>query len=183
MLNFRSLYSGITGEGFITATLIYNETDKEVSSTFVFTVIPTAITTTLDFSTPSPLEYALGEGILVLNAVGSPADGTYAITVTNPGETGGVFSTINEDTGTFTFTDATATGVATIEVSYTNGSETARATLLIKVIELSPLAKIGRPFLYGGAYHDKESGYIFMRHRFYDPKIRTFLSRDPALKG
>jgi RHS repeat-associated protein len=39
---------------------------------------------------------------------------------------------------------------------------------------------VAKPFLYGGAFQDDETGYIWMRHRFYDPILRSFLSRDPV---
>jgi RHS repeat-associated protein len=43
-----------------------------------------------------------------------------------------------------------------------------------------PLETTANPFFFGGAYRDLETSYTYMRHRFYDPLMRKFLSRDPA---
>jgi RHS repeat-associated protein len=37
------------------------------------------------------------------------------------------------------------------------------------------------PFLYAGQYRDAESGFYFLRARFYDPSTGQFLSRDPLV--
>ncbi|MBQ4631249.1 MAG: RHS repeat-associated core domain-containing protein, partial [Clostridia bacterium] len=34
-----------------------------------------------------------------------------------------------------------------------------------------------------GEYHDKESGFIYLRARYYDPETGRFISEDPAMDG
>ncbi|MCD4487295.1 RHS domain-containing protein, partial [Chromobacterium vaccinii] len=40
-------------------------------------------------------------------------------------------------------------------------------------------AGIRNPFRFQGQYHDDESGLHYNRHRYYDPEIGRFISRDP----
>ncbi len=45
-------------------------------------------------------------------------------------------------------------------------------------------AAIGRmdtPFKYRGEYQDKETGYLYLRARYYDPTTTQFLTRDPLV--
>ena len=39
------------------------------------------------------------------------------------------------------------------------------------------------PYRYNRQYYDAESGYIYLRARYYDPAIGRFVSEDPALDG
>jgi len=39
------------------------------------------------------------------------------------------------------------------------------------------------PYRYSGEYYDTESGYTYLRARYYDPAIGRFVSEDPALDG
>jgi RHS repeat-associated protein len=39
------------------------------------------------------------------------------------------------------------------------------------------------PYRYSGQYHDTESGYVYLRARYYDPAIGRFVSEDPAFDG
>ncbi len=39
------------------------------------------------------------------------------------------------------------------------------------------------PFGYCGEYHDKESGFIYLRNRYYDPSVGRFITEDPARDG
>lgn len=39
------------------------------------------------------------------------------------------------------------------------------------------------PFRYCGEYYDLESGYVYLRARYYDPEIGRFISEDPARDG
>jgi RHS repeat-associated core domain len=39
------------------------------------------------------------------------------------------------------------------------------------------------PFRYSGEYYDNETGYIYLRARYYDTKTGTFLSEDPIRDG
>ena len=41
----------------------------------------------------------------------------------------------------------------------------------------------GYPIGYAGEFHDKESGMIYLRGRYYDPEIRRFITEDPAKDG
>jgi RHS repeat-associated protein len=41
----------------------------------------------------------------------------------------------------------------------------------------------GNPYRYCGQYHDVESGYVYLRARYYDPAIGRFVSEDPAFDG
>ena len=41
--------------------------------------------------------------------------------------------------------------------------------------------KIGQPFLYTGAYYDRETGLYYLRARYYSPELRRFIQRDPIL--
>ena len=39
------------------------------------------------------------------------------------------------------------------------------------------------PFRYSGEYYDAESGFIYLRNRYYDPSIGRFITEDPAQSG
>src|SRR5207302_10470101 len=39
------------------------------------------------------------------------------------------------------------------------------------------------PFGFGGQYTDAETGFQYLRARYYDPATASFLSRDPAAAG
>ena len=39
------------------------------------------------------------------------------------------------------------------------------------------------PFRYCGEYFDEETGFIYLRNRYYDPSIQRFISEDPAQDG
>ena len=40
---------------------------------------------------------------------------------------------------------------------------------------------VGNPFGYAGEYRDNESGFSYLRARYYDPSTQQFLTRDPLL--
>ena len=40
-------------------------------------------------------------------------------------------------------------------------------------------SSVGNPLRFSGAFQDEETGLYWMRHRYYDPVLRGFLSRDP----
>ena len=39
------------------------------------------------------------------------------------------------------------------------------------------------PFRYSGEYYDAESGFIYLRNRYYDPSIGRFITEDPVRDG
>ena len=39
------------------------------------------------------------------------------------------------------------------------------------------------PFRYSGEYFDEETGFYYLRARYYDPSIGRFLTEDPAEDG
>ena len=39
------------------------------------------------------------------------------------------------------------------------------------------------PFRYNGEYFDEETGFIYLRNRYYDPSIGRFITEDPACDG
>ena len=39
------------------------------------------------------------------------------------------------------------------------------------------------PYRYCGEYIDGETGFIYLRNRYYDPRIGRFMSEDPAKSG
>ncbi len=41
--------------------------------------------------------------------------------------------------------------------------------------------EVEQPFLYTGAYYDRERGLYYLRARYYSPELRKFLQRDPIL--
>ena len=41
--------------------------------------------------------------------------------------------------------------------------------------------KVEQPFLYMGAYYDREAGLYYLRARYYSPELRRFIQRDPIL--
>ncbi|BBF86236.1 Rhs family protein [Aquitalea magnusonii] len=47
------------------------------------------------------------------------------------------------------------------------------------IAEVAASAGIRNPFRFQGQYHDDESGLHYNRHRYYDPEIGRFISRDP----
>ncbi len=40
---------------------------------------------------------------------------------------------------------------------------------------------VEQPFLYTGAYYDREVGLYYLRARYYSPELRRFIQRDPIL--
>ena len=46
---------------------------------------------------------------------------------------------------------------------------------------LSASETVANPFRYTGEYTDAESGFIYLRARYYDPETQQFLTVDPAL--
>jgi RHS repeat-associated protein len=49
--------------------------------------------------------------------------------------------------------------------------------------ELSEYQNDPNPYRYNGQYYDHESGYIYLRARYYSPKLGRFLNEDPAKSG
>ncbi|WP_052729272.1 RHS repeat domain-containing protein [Chromobacterium vaccinii] len=47
------------------------------------------------------------------------------------------------------------------------------------IADAASKAGIRNPFRFQGQYHDDESGLHYNRHRYYDPEIGRFISRDP----
>jgi len=47
------------------------------------------------------------------------------------------------------------------------------------ISEAARKAGIGNPLRFAGQYHDAETGLHFNRHRYYDPKVGRFISKDP----
>jgi RHS repeat-associated protein len=45
----------------------------------------------------------------------------------------------------------------------------------------SQTGSVSNPFLYSGQYRDGESGYYYLRARYYDPSTGQFISRDPKV--
>ena len=43
------------------------------------------------------------------------------------------------------------------------------------------MEKVEQPFLYTGAYYDREVGLYYLRARYYSPELRRFIQRDPIL--
>ncbi len=41
--------------------------------------------------------------------------------------------------------------------------------------------RVEQPFLYTGAYYDREAGLYYLRARYYSPELRRFIQRDPIL--
>ena len=39
---------------------------------------------------------------------------------------------------------------------------------------------VENPILYAGEYYDKETGLIYLRARYYNPKTKQFIQEDPA---
>ena len=50
-------------------------------------------------------------------------------------------------------------------------------------VEVSPDENDSNPFRYCGEYYDTETGFIYLRARYYDPSICRFISEDPAKNG
>ena len=49
--------------------------------------------------------------------------------------------------------------------------------------QLTSSGTVDNPYRYCGEYVDSESGLIYLRNRFYDPKLGRFMSEDPAKSG
>ena len=50
-------------------------------------------------------------------------------------------------------------------------------------VETNPDKKDTNPFRYCGEYYDNETGFIYLRARYYDPTLGRFISEDPAFSG
>ena len=46
---------------------------------------------------------------------------------------------------------------------------------------LTSTGSVSNPFKYTGEYTDQESGFLYLRARYYDPESQQFLTVDPAL--
>ena len=44
----------------------------------------------------------------------------------------------------------------------------------------APVSAIGNPFRFQGLWHDYESGYLYARGRYYEPRTGRFLTKDPV---
>jgi RHS repeat-associated protein len=170
--------SGLTGEGTLTLSVTYSEPSLTLSSTFILTLVPNAFAVSLSFEPRSSLKFVIGSPQLSVQSSASSGGGIYEL-IPNAGETEGIFSEIDASTGEFTFSQATTLGLASAEIRYTHSGETLSVTYVIEVVPADLIKEVAKPFLYGGAFQDDETGYIWMRHRFYDPVLRSFLSRDP----
>ena len=51
-----------------------------------------------------------------------------------------------------------------------------------RAVEGYPYAYLN-PFRYSGEYFDEETGFYYLRARYYDPSIGRFLTEDPAGDG
>lgn len=49
--------------------------------------------------------------------------------------------------------------------------------------EINPDSTDTNPFRYCGEYYDNETGYIYLRNRYYDPSIGSFITEDPIRDG
>ena len=49
--------------------------------------------------------------------------------------------------------------------------------------QLTSSGTVDNPYRYCGEYIDKETGLIYLRNRYYDPKLGRFMSEDPAKSG
>jgi subtilisin-like proprotein convertase family protein len=87
------------------------------------------IRTSLSFSIPSPAIISVGSPSITIQALGFPAGGTFSNGVPNSGITGGTFSSVDPSTGFFTFSGATATGTANVNITYTPSGVGASVTL------------------------------------------------------
>ena len=47
-------------------------------------------------------------------------------------------------------------------------------------VETNPDKEDTNPFRYCGEYYDTETGFIYLRARYYDPELGRFISEDPA---
>ena len=56
-------------------------------------------------------------------------------------------------------------------------------TGFISVSSGAYLSVCGNPYRYSGEYYDAESGYIYLRARYYDSVTGRFISEDPAFDG
>ena len=50
-------------------------------------------------------------------------------------------------------------------------------------VQLTDATGDTNPFRYKGEYFDEETGFIYLRARYYDPAIGRFISLDPAKDG
>jgi subtilisin-like proprotein convertase family protein len=130
-------FFGATNNGTATQTIIYTPpSGTPVSATyqiFVSTVVPPLAS--LDFLPHSPAVSSVGTAFTIV-ASGSPAGGTYSSFNSSSGGTGGSFSPISAIDGSFSFSGATASGTASISITYTPVS-TAPITLTYQVIVTS----------------------------------------------
>ena len=49
--------------------------------------------------------------------------------------------------------------------------------------QTNDIANDTNPFRYNGEYFDNETGYIYLRARYYDPSIGRFTTEDPIKDG
>ena len=49
--------------------------------------------------------------------------------------------------------------------------------------QLTSSGTVDNPYRYCGEYIDGETGFIYLRNRYYDPRIGRFMSEDPAKSG
>jgi subtilisin-like proprotein convertase family protein len=140
-----SVPSAFVGIGTVQITIIYAEEDLEIISTFVVNVV--GVASTLSFNPVSPASITAGDPLSV-TATGSPAGGTFSSTGANAGTTGGTFSAINPTSGVFTFTGSTATGTASVNITYIGPGAapvTLPYTVNVSAVVLNPLLVCDTP--------------------------------------
>ena len=53
-------------------------------------------------------------------------------------------------------------------------------TIILRTVNMVAYWFQDNPYRYCEEYIDNETGFIYLRNRYYDPKIGRFISEDPA---
>ena len=71
----------------------------------------------------------------------------------------------------------------TVMTLNTNGTQNAAYDYYTYGEQWSHVGSQDNPYRYCGEYVDNETGFIYLRNRYYDPKLGRFTSEDPAKDG
>jgi subtilisin-like proprotein convertase family protein/replication initiation and membrane attachment protein DnaB len=143
-MNGDFTFSGTTAAGTATITVTYTPpVGAPAMATYVINVSAVPPPASLSFNPLSPASVVVGDPSLMITATGSPSGGTYSSGLSMGGGTGGSFTAIHPSTGVFNFSGTTASGTATMDITYTPlAGAPALLTYVVNVSAVPPPASL-----------------------------------------
>jgi subtilisin-like proprotein convertase family protein len=136
-------FSGATAAGSASTSITYTPTSgSPVTQTYTVLVSPFAIPASLSFLPTSPASLSVGSPPLAILALGTPSGGVYSSSSASAGTTGGAFSSISPSVGSFAFSGTTASGTASILITYTPPSGSPVSATYTITVALAPVSTL-----------------------------------------